>query len=114
MPKVVTLSRVTVGKGKDAQLHEAGETVEVPQEIVDAHPTVFAKPGSDAAKKATAGSPDAGAVTPEDESTADDKALGELSREELDERASDLGVENPEGLKTKDDVIEAIKEAQGA
>ena len=39
-------------------------------------------------------------------------ALGDLTREELNAEATRLGVENPEGLGTKADVIDAIEEAQ--
>jgi hypothetical protein len=43
--------------------------------------------------------------------TAED--LGDLSREELDERAIEAGVEDPEDLPNKQAVIDAINEAEG-
>lgn len=49
------------------------------------------------------------AATPESE-----KGLSQLSRGELDELASSLGVDDPEGLANKDAVIAAISERQGS
>jgi hypothetical protein len=47
--------------------------------------------------------------------SADDGSggLSKHTRAELDEIAAEAGVENPADLGTKDDVIEAIKAAQG-
>lgn len=41
-----------------------------------------------------------------------DKSLGDMTRDELNARATDAGVDNPESLPNKDAVIEAIESAQ--
>jgi hypothetical protein len=43
-----------------------------------------------------------------------EEELGQLTRDELNARAAQLGVENPDGLRTKADVIAAIRRAGGA
>jgi hypothetical protein len=44
----------------------------------------------------------------------DPESLGDLNREQLDARATALGIENLADLKTKADVIEAIEAAEQA
>lgn len=45
-------------------------------------------------------------------SDGDDVALESLKRDELNERAAALGIEEPDKLKTKADVVEAIRNAE--
>lgn len=57
------------------------------------------------------GNESASAPESEDEDSLSKTELMKLTREELDDRANEAGVQNPESMKTKEEVADAILEA---